>query len=201
VATHPTVFPCVDTISWILKNIDINSQYVCNARKEPIASFRPDDLDKFYHIEVGNKILDSQLLSELELTPKDLFSGWYKEDKQFKYRPKSQYPTTNLRRPYQYMVAMLCRLYGEPDATHFPLSYMPLIYLCADVGVSFNWADILSENLNIAIFAVMQAQPGTFPNFHMSSYLLDIMCMAHKYPNMGWSWFPLSTSQSTSIAK
>ena len=33
VAAHPTVFPCADTISWILKNIDINSQYVYNARK------------------------------------------------------------------------------------------------------------------------------------------------------------------------
>jgi hypothetical protein len=108
-----------------LKNIDINSRYVCNARKEPIASFRPDDLDKCYHIEAGNKRLDGQLLSELELTPKDLFPGWYKADKQFKYRPKSRYPMTNLRRPYQYMVAMLCRLYGDPDATHFPYHTCP----------------------------------------------------------------------------
>jgi hypothetical protein len=125
VATHPTVFPCADTISWILKNIDIDSRYVFNARKEPIASFRLDDLAKCYHIEAGNKRIYGQLLSELELTPKDLFPTWYKEDKQFKYRPKSRYPTTNLRRPYQYMVAMLCRLYREPDATHFPYHTCP----------------------------------------------------------------------------
>jgi hypothetical protein len=146
--------------------------------KNLIASFKPDDLAKCYHIEAGNKNLDGQLLSELELTPKDLFPTWYKADKQFKYRPKSRYPTTNLRRPYQYMVAMLCRLYGEPDATHFPLSYMPLIYFCADVGASFNWADILSENLKDVISTVTQAQPGSFPSFHMSSYLLDIMCIS-----------------------
>jgi hypothetical protein len=120
VATHPEVFPCTDSISWILKNIDINSSYVCNARKEPIASCRPNDLDKCYHIEAGNKIMDGQLLSEFELTPKDLFLGWYKAVKQFKYRPKSRYPMTNLRRSYQYMVSMLSRLYGELDATHFP---------------------------------------------------------------------------------
>ena len=81
VAAHPTVFPCADTISWILKNIDINSQCVCNARKEPIASFQTDDLAKCYHIDVGNKRLDGQLLNELELTPKDLFPAWYKVDK------------------------------------------------------------------------------------------------------------------------
>jgi hypothetical protein len=28
----------------------------------------------------------------------------------------------------------------------------------------------------------------------MSSYLLDIMCIAHKYPNMGWSWFPVDVA-------
>jgi hypothetical protein len=79
----------LDSISWILKNADVDSRYVFNARKEPIASFKPDDLAKCYHIEARNKRLDGQLLSELELTPKDLFPAWYKPDKQFKYRPKS----------------------------------------------------------------------------------------------------------------
>jgi hypothetical protein len=73
VETHPTVFPCVDSISWILKNIDINSRYVCNARKEPIASFRPKFLAKFYHIEEGNKRLDDKLLSEFEYTRNTCF--------------------------------------------------------------------------------------------------------------------------------
>jgi hypothetical protein len=138
--------------------------------------------------------LDSKLLSEFEYTSKDLFPKWYRVDKKFKYRPKSRYPMTNLRRPYQYLVAMLCRLYGEPDTTQFSLSYMPLIYFCADVGVSFNWEDILSENITVSISTVTQAQPGTFPSFHMSSYLLDIMCTTHRYPNMGWSWFPTDAS-------
>jgi hypothetical protein len=95
------------------------------------------------------------------------------------------------------MVDMLCRLYEEPDTTHFPLSYMPLIYFCANVGTSFNWADILSENLKNVISYVTQAQPGSFPNFHMDSYILDIMCIAHKYSNMGWSW--LSTDVAIHI--
>jgi hypothetical protein len=95
----------------------------------------------------------------------------------------------SLRRPYQYLVAMLCRLDKEPDATQFPFSYIPLIYFYAYLGTSFNWADILSRNLTTAISIGKQSQPGTFPNFHVSSYLMDIMCIAHKYPNIGWSWF------------
>jgi hypothetical protein len=171
-----------------LKNANIDNRYIFNARKELIASFRPDDLAKCYHLEVGNKKLDGQALSELDLTPKYLFPTWYKADKHFKYQLKRRYPTTNLKIYYQYMVAMLCILYGEPNTTHFPLSCMPLIYLCVEVGTSFNWADILSEKLKNAISFSTQAQLGSFPNFHMDSYLLDIMCIAHKYPNMGWIW-------------
>jgi hypothetical protein len=102
--------------------------------------------------------LDNKLLNKFEYTPKDMFPKWYKADKKFKYRPKGGYPTSSLRRPYQYLVAMLCRLYGEPNASQFPLSYMALIYYHADEGLSFNWDDILSENLTMAIYAVKRAQ-------------------------------------------
>jgi hypothetical protein len=70
-------------------------------------------LAKLYHIEKGSKRLDNNILSEFEYTPKDMFPKWYMEDKQFKYIPKIGYPTSALRRTYQYLVAMLCRLYGE----------------------------------------------------------------------------------------
>lgn len=88
------------------------------------------------------------------------------------------------------MVAMLCRLYGEQDASLFSLSYMPLMYYCVGEGLWFNWDDILLINLIKAITAIVEAQSGTFPSFHMSSYLMDIMCVAHQYPKMGWKWQP-----------
>jgi hypothetical protein len=45
-----------------------------------------------------------------------------------------------------------------------------------------------------AITTVIESHPGTFPRFHMSSYLIDIMCVAHQYPNMGWAWKPTDTT-------
>jgi hypothetical protein len=75
------VFPCADVISYILKNTDISSRYVWNARKEPIASFRPEFLAKCYHIEEGRKILDGKLVSEFEFTPKNLFPKWHKANR------------------------------------------------------------------------------------------------------------------------
>lgn len=108
VEAHSTVFPCADVIRWILKNVDVNDRYVCNARKDPIASFRPEYLAKCYHIEKGSKKLDNKLLNEFEYTLKGLFPKWYRADRQFKYMPKGGYPTSSLRRPYQHLVAMFC---------------------------------------------------------------------------------------------
>lgn len=42
VSSPPTIFPYTYSISSILKNNYISRRYVYNARKEPIASFRPD---------------------------------------------------------------------------------------------------------------------------------------------------------------
>jgi hypothetical protein len=58
VETHPAMFPYADAISCILKNVYIDSRYIFNTRKEPIASFKLDDLAKCYHLEVGNKKID-----------------------------------------------------------------------------------------------------------------------------------------------
>jgi hypothetical protein len=82
-------------------------------------------------MEKGTKNIYNELLGEFKHTTKDLCRIWYKPDMQFKLRPTGGYPTTAFRKPYQYMVAMLCRTYGEQDAPKFPLSYMSLIYYCA----------------------------------------------------------------------
>jgi hypothetical protein len=74
---------------------------------------------------------------------------------------------TTLRRPYQYMVAMLCILYGESDASKSPLSYIPLIYYFIDKGLSFNWDDILSTNLMESITIMIYTQLGTFELPHV----------------------------------
>jgi hypothetical protein len=71
--------------------------------------------------------LDDEILSEFKHKEKDLFKIWYKLDKSFKNRSSGKYPTMALRTPYQYIVAMLCRLYGKGYDSTFTLSLMPLI--------------------------------------------------------------------------
>jgi hypothetical protein len=35
VATHPTIFPYADAITWILKNIDVNDRYMLQCKERP----------------------------------------------------------------------------------------------------------------------------------------------------------------------
>lgn len=86
------------------------------------------------------------------------------------------------------MIAILCRLYKEKYASQFSLSYMPLVYYYAEKGSSFNSYDIILTNLSKTITIVMEAQLGTFVCFHLSYYLMDIMCTTQHYPKMGWIW-------------
>jgi hypothetical protein len=100
VPSHVVVFPCTDTIAWILKHIDLGRIYVCNSRRDPIALFWPQYVENIYHIEKRTKKLDKKLLIDLEHTTKELYPRLCKLDKQFKLRPKGGYPMTMLRRPY-----------------------------------------------------------------------------------------------------
>jgi hypothetical protein len=39
VATHGTIFPYVDTISWIVKHVYLDNKHILNAKGHPITSF------------------------------------------------------------------------------------------------------------------------------------------------------------------
>jgi hypothetical protein len=101
-------------------------------------------------------------------------------DKSFKIRPSGEYPTSLLRTLYQYVVAMLCRLYGEHDASKFMLSLVPLIYYIVDIGSSFNWDDILSTSLEDSIRAAKETTPMSF---------LVFTC-----PPTFWTWYVYATN-------
>jgi hypothetical protein len=88
---------------------------------------------------------------------KYLFNIWYKPKKSFKQRLTRGYPTTTLRKPYHYIVAMIWRLHGQLDGSKFTLSYMPLIYYYEEEGSSFNWDDILSTNLTKSIAIIKES--------------------------------------------
>jgi hypothetical protein len=86
--------------------------------------------------------------------------------------------------PYIYLMALICRLYGEKDCSRFSKAWMPLAYIVAISGSSFNWGDIISKKLSIWIQQAQTPKEGETPAFYMDSYLLDVMCARNIFVGM-----------------
>jgi hypothetical protein len=78
-------------------------------------------------------------------------ASWWREDKKYTNQSTDWYQTTNLREPYIYLMALICRLYGEKDCSIFSEAWMPLAYTVAISGSGFNWGAIISKQLSICI--------------------------------------------------
>jgi hypothetical protein len=48
-----------------------------------------------------------------------VMASWWREDKKYTNRTSCWYQTANLREPYIYLMALVCRLYGEKDCSRF----------------------------------------------------------------------------------
>jgi hypothetical protein len=63
-------------------------------------------------------------------------SSW-REVKKFTNRSTGWYGKVNLREPYVYLMALICRLYREKDFSKFSEAWMPLEYTVAIIGCNF----------------------------------------------------------------
>jgi hypothetical protein len=128
-------------------------------------------------MEEGGNVLNDGLIQNFPHNPIDLLKEWYKLGKHFKTRNLNEYLTNALRFPYQYDVAMVCKLYGEPNGHKFKITWVPLIHYVTFAGSSFNWEYIISSTVIEAIVVFQHMDLGNFPSFHMSYYILDITCV------------------------
>jgi hypothetical protein len=74
-----------------------------------------------------------------------LMASWWKEEKKFTNRNNDWYGTINLIESYIYLMALICQLYGEKYCSGFLEAWMPLVYIVAIFGSSFNWGAIISK--------------------------------------------------------
>jgi hypothetical protein len=127
VEAHTTIFPCANTISWKVRHVDLGNRYILNANGDPMISFQASNISSYYHLEKGDLSLDEYLIKKFSLKAKDLFKLWYNPGNSFKIRASGKYSTSSLRTSYQYIVAVLYRVYGEHDSSNFTLSMVPII--------------------------------------------------------------------------
>jgi hypothetical protein len=82
---------------------------------------------------------------------------------------------------------MICKLYGEETNTHFIMEWFLMAYAVVKMGKALDWANILSF---IIMTQAREAQGMKNPRFYMSTYLIDVVCVAHKFLPFNWAWNP-----------
>jgi hypothetical protein len=87
-----------------------------------------------------------------------------------------------------YLMALICRLYGEKDFSRFSKVWMPLEYTVPISGSSFNWGGVISKKLSITIQQAQKTREGETPSFFMASFLLDVICARNVFSGMNLSW-------------
>jgi hypothetical protein len=115
-------------------------------------------------------------------------ASWWKEDNKFTNQSNGRYGKINLRKPYIYLMALICQLYGEKHCSKFLKAWMPLAYTVAIVGSSFNWGELISKQFSIYVKQVQMPKEGGAPTFYMALYLLDVMCARNVFADMNLRW-------------
>jgi hypothetical protein len=117
----------------------------------------------------------------------DLIRDWWHDPSAFKIISDKIYPIQRLKKPPMLVSIMLCRLYGEKDSLKFKLGWVPLIHHILK-GKIFNWAHILSANIQQEVKKSQEAPLRIFPRFFMSGYLIDAVCAVTPFPLLSWNW-------------
>jgi hypothetical protein len=192
VASQTLVFPCIELLKWLIDHTDTQFFLINDANGECIGVFFPSEVQSYYKLrELEERLSTDFVVSFYETHDTNkVMASWWREDKKFTNQTSGWYLTTNLREPYIYLMALLCRLHGEKDFSHFSEAWMPLAYTVSISGTSFNWGAIISKQLSTCIQQAWMPKEGETPSFYMASYLLDVIFARNTFPGMNLNWHP-----------
>jgi hypothetical protein len=75
-ATHATMFACVEAISRIVKNVNMEITFILNSQGHPIISFQDSLISSCYHLEDVEKALQMKLVKNFPHNPRELLKSW-----------------------------------------------------------------------------------------------------------------------------
>jgi hypothetical protein len=190
VARRTPIFPCIEVLKWLIDHTDTHKCLINDDNGGCVRVFLPVEVQKYYKLRDPEERLNTDFVVkfyECHDTSR-VMASWWREDKKYTNRSTGWYGMTNLREPYIYLMALICRLYGEKDCSRFSEAWMPLAYTVAISGSGFNWGVIISKQLSICIQQAQTPKEGETPIFYMASYLLDVMCARNIFVDMNLSW-------------
>jgi hypothetical protein len=136
VASRTLVFPCIELLKWIIDHTDAQRCLINDDNGGCVGVFLPVEVQSYYKLREPEERLSTEFVLSFyqKHDTNKIMASWWREDKNFTNRTSGWYPTANLREPYIYLMALLCRLHGEKDCSRFSEAWMPLAYTVAISG-------------------------------------------------------------------
>lgn len=119
ITSHPPIFPCTETIEWILQNTDTDSWMIRGHAGASIAAISSANIVAYYRLPERQEVLNARWLSEFVIPVKDILREWWQDPSKFWVRTYQAYKIEGLRKVYQLIATMMCRLYGKADCDVF----------------------------------------------------------------------------------
>jgi hypothetical protein len=117
VAYKTLVFPCIDVSKWLIDHTYTQKFLINDENGGCVRFFLLTEVQKYYKLRDPKERLNTDFVVkfyEFNDTSR-LMASWWKEDKNFTNWSNGWYGMVNLREPYIYLMALICRLYGEKD--------------------------------------------------------------------------------------
>ena len=144
------MLPCPDIIKWITRRIDHQHRSILNIEGKVVASYKPSMINQMYHLkEATVKVSPDWLKQKSEFADMlTLLKGWWSKGN-FRSKPvTAEWKTSKFRKTMQIIVILLSRVFGRKDGSTFPDKWVPIIYQIMTSGVTLNWGELISSNLD-----------------------------------------------------
>lgn len=152
-----------------------------NVSEHKLTTFLAADYHIMYHFLEPKAIMDSYFYAtNIYMSTKDIVKGWVKEPSKFQQTTTNTYKTKSFRRAYQLLVILACNFYSQQSTETFPEGWEVLLNQVLNEGKSFNWLDLLAQQLKFVVANIQNSLKGRQARFYLSPYLLDAIC-AHMH--------------------
>jgi len=121
VVSRTPIFPCIELLKWLIDHTDAQKCLINDDNGQIAGVFLPLVVQNYYKLGDPDELLSTDFVVKFyqKHDTSKIMVSWWTEDKKFTNRDSGWYPMANLKQPYIYLMALLCRLHGEKDCSIF----------------------------------------------------------------------------------
>lgn len=115
-----------------------------------MANYKPSMINQIYHLKEATVKVSPEWLKQKGESADMLtiYKGWWSKGNFRSKATNAKWKTSKFKKTVQIIVIFLSRVFGKKDGSTFPDKWVPIIYKIMASGVTLNWGELISSNLD-----------------------------------------------------